>query len=77
MDTLHCYDLNTNDIIFQQDNDLKHIATCIKQWFEDNKIEVLSWPPQSPNLNPIKHHWNNIDCYLRASEIEIRGENIL
>ncbi|GBB84788.1 hypothetical protein RclHR1_11360002 [Rhizophagus clarus] len=55
MGTLHYYDLDTNDIIFQQDNDPKHTATRTKQWFEDNEIEVLSWPPQSPDLNPIEH----------------------
>ncbi|CAB4445033.1 unnamed protein product [Rhizophagus irregularis] len=55
MDTLHYYDLDINNIIFQQNNDLKHTAARIKQWFEDNEIEVLSWPPQSPDLNPIEH----------------------
>ncbi|GBB90050.1 hypothetical protein RclHR1_18970002 [Rhizophagus clarus] len=42
MGTLHYYDLDINNIIFQQDNDLKHTVTCTKQWFEDNEIEVLS-----------------------------------
>jgi transposase len=77
MDTLHYYDLDTNNVIFQQDNDPKHTAARTKQWFEDNEIEVLSWPPQSPDLNPIEHLWNDIDRRLRASEIEIRGKDML
>ncbi|GES94561.1 IS630 family transposase [Rhizophagus clarus] len=62
---------------YLQDNDPKHTATRTKQWFEDNEIEVLSWPPQSPDLNPIEHLWNDIDRHLRALDIEIRGKDML
>ena len=69
--------LDYHDYYFQQDNDPKHTAARTKQWFEDNEIEVLSWPPQSPDLNPIEHLWNDIDRHLRVSEIEIRGKDML
>ena len=27
----------------------------------------MEWPPQSPDLNPIKHLWNEVDKHLRLS----------
>src|SRR6516162_3756347 len=75
--SLHYYDLDTNDIIFQQDNDPKHTAIRTKKWFEDNEIEVLSWPAQSPDLNPIEHLWNDINHRLRALDTQIRGKDML
>ncbi|GES85657.1 IS630 family transposase [Rhizophagus clarus] len=55
METLQYYELNVSDIVFQQDNDLKHTAILTKQWFDDNNVEIFSWPPQSPDLNLIEY----------------------
>ena len=39
--------------VSEKDNDPKHITKIVKKRFEDKQINVLEWPRQSPDLNPI------------------------
>ena len=40
--------------VFQMDNDPKHTSKVLEKWRKDNKVKVLEWLSQNPDLNPIQ-----------------------
>ena len=65
MESLEFYNLNPNYIIFQHDNDPKHTSKVAKDTLQELNIEVMNWPAQSPDLNPIEIFWNHIERKIR------------
>ena len=53
---------------YQQDNAPLHWTDDIMRWFREKGIELLQWPSNSPDLNPIENIWG----WIKA---EVKREN--
>ncbi len=65
--TIEFYGLE--DFVFQHDNDPKHTARVTQACIAENNLEVLQWPAQSPDLNPIEYMWHVLKQKLGDHEL--------
>lgn len=67
---------DNNSWILQEDNDPKHMSGKAKKWRSENDIKRISWPSQSPDLNPMENVWAvlkaNISNYKPTSTKELK-----
>jgi hypothetical protein len=53
-------------ILFQQDGVPSHTSKSMKQWFSQNRINLLFHPASSPNLSPIEPVWHELKQVLHG-----------
>ncbi|KAL4467928.1 hypothetical protein ABPG72_022842 [Tetrahymena utriculariae] len=66
-----------NDYLFQQDNAAIHTAKKVSEFLENEKIELLIWPPKSPDISPIENVWGVLKNLLWKQRESINNQNDL
>jgi transposase/arsenate reductase-like glutaredoxin family protein len=54
----------SNTTVYQQDGAPCHTSKKSMGWLQANGIEVLDWPGNSPDLNPIENLWQQLKVHV-------------
>ena len=52
--------------MYQHANAQAHTARLTVNFLATNRVQVLDWPPLSPDMSLIEHLWDELDRRIRA-----------
>ena len=52
--------------VLMHDNARPYVARICRQFLNRNNVNLLPWPPVSPDMNPIEHIWDYLGRKVRA-----------
>jgi transposase len=64
-------------LVFMQDNAPTHKAHIVQNWLiswaPEHGLELMDWPPYSPDLNPIENLWSIVKRAIFTHHPELSG----
>ena len=62
--------------ILEQDGATPHTSRKTKDFFAENSVQFLQWPPNSPDINPVENVWMMLKSFVEKKNPKTKDELI-
>ena len=69
--------VNKNYHLFMEDGVSCHSAKTTQVWHQENGIQKLWWPSQSPDMNPIEYIWHLLNLAIQKQTLKAANKEVL
>ena len=64
-------------LFLMEDGALVHRSNLLKQWLETHKIRKITWPANSPDLNPIENVWMILKDFVQKETMPNNKDELI